>query len=362
MVTVSSQSLSSKWKLLGKQTWASIAGTWASNAKQWNINVVEPVSFNESITKKTFLNNPEKINVKPTYIDNRQFVLRIVEQIGFVSQLRKWFYRTPCESLVLSEKPCKNLESQIKEKVSCVDSYSDHGHFSRLFNEHINTNDKHSLNPTLNNSDSFSIKDKQFLYFFENAKERLLIADIFDRRIILSRVFSETLNVANKLCKDILKPHSAYVNITGSVLQKSDAILSDIIISLVDIPTDVPADYEPWRPFVSGDYTYRDALIKCKMSALKTEARLLLSEYKIFVDLPDIQDHAITKIKAEKTWIPFTLEFYRVPEVTITMAGGTDKVVIPYIIDVDPSGFHVELRDSAGNLSAGTISWQALGC
>lgn len=306
MVTVSSQSLSSKWKFLGKQTWASIVGTWASNAKQWNINVVEPVSFNESITKKTFLNNLEKINVKPTY--------------------------------------------------------SDHGYFSRLFNEHMNTNDKHSLNPTLNNSDSFSIKDKQLLHFFENAKERLLITDVFDRKIILSRVFSETFNVANKLYKNILKLHSAYVNITGSVLQKSDAILSDIIISLVDIPTDVPANYVPWQPFVSGDYTYKDALIKCKISALKTESRLLLSEYKIFVDLPDIQDHAITKIKAEKTWIPFTLEFYRVPEVTITMAGGTNKMVIPYIIDVNLSGFHVELRDSAGNLSAGTISWQALGC
>lgn len=362
MEKVSSQSLSSKWKFLGKQTWDSIAGTWASNAKQWSINIVEPVSFNESVTKKTFLNNLEKINVKPTYIDNRQFVLRIVEQVGFVSQLRKWFYRNPCESLILSERPCKILESQINEKVSCVDSYSGHGYFSRFFDEYMNTNDKHSLSPVLNSSEPFTIKDNQFLHFFENAKERLVIADVFDRKMILSRVFSETLNVANKLCKDILKPYSAHVNIAGSILQKSDAILSDIIISLVDIPTDVPADYEPWRPFVSGDYTYKDALIKCKISAPKTESRLLLYEYKIFVDLPDIQDHAITKIKAEKTWIPFTLDFYQVPEVTITMVGGTGKIVIPYIIDVDLSGFYVELRDSAGNLSAGTISWQALGC
>ena len=125
---------------------------------------------------------------------------------------------------------------------------------------------------------------------------------------------------------------------------------------------DIPAGYEPWQPFVSGDYTYKDALLKCRVSAMNTEGRTLLSSYKVFVDLPDIQDHAVTKVGAEKTWIPFELEFYQVPEVTITMTGSTGKVIIPNILEVTLKGFYVELRDTSNVLCAGTISWQALGC
>ena len=178
----------------------------------------------------------------------------------------------------------------------------------------------------------------------------------------MSRNIREQVVFSDSVFKHLESHSKSQVSVHDEILENSRAVISDIIISDNEIDVDIPAGYEPWQPFVSGDYTYKDALLKCRVSAMNTEGRTLLSSYKVFVDLPDIQDHAVTKVEAEKTWIPFELDFYQVPEVTITMTGSTGKVIIPNILEVNLKGFYVELRDTSNVLCAGTISWQALGC
>ena len=308
MVTVEKQPLASKWSKLNSAKWSEAVGTWKINgySSLWVIDVADVITLNESHHKAVTANENIPIHVGSSYADNIKYHIRILERFGIIPKLSKQRYEKFSESVHIADN--SNISAALR----------------------INT-----------------LVD--------------MLEEVSDTRI-MSRNIRERVGVNESVSKHLRSYSKSQVSVRDEILENSRAVISDIIISDNEIDVDIPAGYEPWQPFVSGDYTYKDALLKCRVSAMNTEGRTLLSSYKVFVDLPDIQDHAVTKVEAEKTWIPFELEFYQIPEVTITMTGSTGKVIIPNILEVNLKGFYVELRDTSNVLCAGTISWQALGC
>lgn len=308
MVTVEKQPLASKWSKLNSAKWNEAVGTWRIDgySSLWVINVADVITLNESHRKSITANENIPIHVGSSYADNIKYHIRILERFGIIPKLSKQRYEKFAESVRIADSGNSSVALKINNLLRMLEAVSDTRTMSR------------------------------------NIREQVVFSDSVSKH---------------------LESHSkSQVSVHDEILENSRAVISDIIISDNEIDVDIPAGYEPWQPFVSGDYTYKDALLKCRVSAMNTEGRTLLSSYKVFVDLPDIQDHAVTKVEAEKTWIPFELDFYQVPEVTITMTGSTGKVIIPNILEVNLKGFYVELRDTSNVLCAGTISWQALGC
>lgn len=308
MVTVERQPLASKWGKLGSAKWSEAAGTWNVNgySSLWVVNVSDGIVLSEShhkaITDK--INIP--IHIGSSYTDNIKYRIRVLERFGITPKLSKQRYEKFTDPVRIADSGNSSVALRINTLIDVREAVSDTRTMSRNIREQV--------------------------------------------------AFSDSVS------KHLVSHSKSQVSVHDEILENSRAVISDIIISDNEIDVDIPAGYEPWQPFVSGDYTYKDALLKCRVSAMNTEGRTLLSSYKVFVDLPDIQDHAVTKVKAEKTWVPFELEFYQIPEVTITMTGSTGKVIIPNILEVNLKGFYVELRDTSNVLCAGTISWQALGC
>lgn len=142
---------------------------------------------------------------------------------------------------------------------------------------------------------------------------------------------------------------------------RANAVIADIIISTEDIDTTKPIGYSDWIPFVGGDYTYKDALIRTIMTHNGLDGRPLLTNLVIYADLPNIQDHGTLAIGAEETWIQFAIKFYEPPDVTVTTIAST-AVAVPNVTRVTRDGFAVVLRDTSSELVAGTISWTAAGC
>lgn len=308
MITVEKQPLASKWSKLNSAKWNEAVGTWRIDgySSLWVINVADVITLNESHRKSITTNENIPIHVGSSYTDNIKYHIRILERFSIMPKLSKQRYEKFAESVRIADSSNTSVALKINTLLRMLEAVSDLRTMSR------------------------------------NIREQVVFSDSFSKH---------------------LGSHSkSLVSVHDELLENSRAVISDIIISDKEIDVDIPAGYEPWQPFVSGDYTYKDALLKCGVSAMNTEGRTLLSSYKVFVDLPDIQDHAVTKVEAEKTWIPFELEFYQIPEVTITMTGSTGKVIIPNILEVTLKGFYVELRDTSNVLCAGTISWQALGC
>lgn len=308
MVTVEKQPLASKWSKLNSAKWSEAVGTWRINgySSLWVIDVADAITLSESHHKAVTANENTPIHVGSSYADNIKYHIRILERFGIIPKLSKQRYEKFTEAVCIAGSSNSSVALKINNLLRMLEAVSDTRTMSR------------------------------------NIREQVAFTDSVSKHI---------------------ESHSkSQVSVHDEILENSRAVISDIIISDNEIDVDIPAGYEPWQPFVSGDYTYKDALLKCRVSAMNTEGRTLLSSYKVFVDLPDIQDHAVTKVEAEKTWIPFELEFYQIPEVTITMTGSTGKVIIPNILEVTLKGFYVELRDTSNVLCAGTISWQALGC
>lgn len=308
MVTVEKQPLASKWSKLNSAKWSEAVGTWRINgySSLWVIDVADVITLNESHHKAVAANENIPIHVGSSYADNIKYRIMILERFGIIPKLSKQRYEKFTESVGIADSGNSSVALRINTLIDVRETVSDTRTMSRNIRERVGVNESVS--------------------------------------------------------KHLRSYSKSQVSVHGEILENSRAVISDIIISDTEIDVDIPAGYEPWQPFVSGDYTYKDALLKCRVSAMNTEGRTLLSSYKVFVDLPDIQDHAVTKVEAEKTWIPFELEFYQIPEVTITMTGSTGKVIIPNILEVTLKGFYVELRDTSNVLCAGTISWQALGC
>lgn len=308
MVTVERQPLASKWGKLDSAKWSEAAGTWKVNgySSLWVVNVSDGIALSESHHKAITDNINIPIHIGSSYADNIRYHIRVLERFSITPKLSKQRYEKFTDPVRIADSGNSSVALRINTLIDVREAVSDTRTMSRNIREQV--------------------------------------------------AFSDSVS------KHLVSHGKSQVSVHDEILENSRAVISDIIISDTEIDVDIPAGYEPWQPFVSGDYTYKDALLKCRVSAMNTEGRTLLSSYKVFVDLPDIQDHAVTKVEAEKTWIPFELEFYQIPEVTITMTGSTGKVIIPNILEVNLKGFYVELRDTSNVLCAGTISWQALGC
>ena len=362
MVEITTRPLQSKWKNLTANKWKGASGTWKLNgyATEYVISVTESFGLADARNMTTSLVCPESLHVASTYWDNISYMMRVLERITVAEVNSNDLCINNKESLTIEDRLLprlfiKALSDEVTFKELCSKNK-----LSRLYDA-VAIADKKDVHPNIVSKDSFSIQEHRTI----NAKllmlELLKVADKYTDKRVMYRWFYETAKITDKRYLNLTKLEKQQFKVICELMENSNAVISDIVISTSDIITDVPAGYGAWKPFVSGDYTYKDALIKAVLQSFTLDYNALLSEYKVFVDLPDIQDHAVTNVPAEKTYIPFNLEFYQIPEVTITATGST-KVLIPHIVEVTLEGFYVELRDANNNLTAGKISWQALGC
>jgi hypothetical protein len=362
MVEVTSRPLNSKWKFLTKQKWVNAAGTWKQNGYQteYIISATEELGISDIRHVNINIINQEALHIASTYWDNIKYLMRVLERFEITEGLSKHYKHDylgniKIENILSAVHKCKT----IMENISIKSSFTKHK-ISQL-KDSISISDIVKLLPLLHIYNSLSIQGRHSITQSLVLKDILGITERYADTKTLSRLFDEAIAVLDTHCDSLSKIEQEQLNVLIERIRNSNSVIGDIVISANDIADDVPAGYEAWRPFVSGDYTYKDALIKCVLSVTTLDYNALLTNYTVYVDLPDLQDHDVTSIPAEKTFVPFSLDFYQVPDVTITMTGST-QVVIPHIVEVTLEGFYVELRNMDNELVAGKISWQALGC
>lgn len=194
--------------------------------------------------------------------------------------------------------------------------------------------------------------------------EGVCIGDIMSKEAQFRRLFVKNMYIREEPLRKIKPQHSCNVNIKDLRVHNSNAVVSDIIIGNNQIPTDAPAGYSDWAQFVSGDYTYKDALVKMEVKSEENATVVEIPEYKVVVDLPDIVDKGIFRIDEPiEKFIPFNVEFYQPPNVAITAVStdGFDDFYMPVYTTGRTDGFFVKLVGSDKQLKVGMISWQAVG-
>lgn len=195
-------------------------------------------------------------------------------------------------------------------------------------------------------------------------EEPVCVTDDMLRIAQFHRLFAKNTYVRTSLRNKVKRHHDCNVVVNDKRVHNSNAVISDIIVNNKDIPVDSPAGYSKWIPFISGDYTYKDALMKCEVKSEENATVVEIPEYKVFVDLPDIIDKGTVRLdEAREKFVPFNIEFYQEPTVTITAMSvdSSDSFFVPVCSAGRLDGFFVKLVGVDGKLKTGMISWQAVG-
>lgn len=209
-------------------------------------------------------------------------------------------------------------------------------------------------------------------YITKGVPQDINFAENLSKTSIWNRLYSEHLNLVERLGKDYLLQQDRIINIIEQYIRNANAVISDIefrneeldINSFIDI-TQSPTGYSPFRDFISGDYTYKEALIKVILNSDITADRPYIEEWTMNIDVPDVTDRgtAHTTEHNQPLWVPFNKKFHVPPEVVITLKTAENvsgELPVPAIYGITEVGFYLILKAGA-DYYEGNVTWTATG-
>ena len=272
------------------------------------------------------------------------------------------YFLTATDSISLSDRRGNACVKQEKVPVSVSEACAKSAAFKRVLREHLQIYVRTYRDSAVKAIQLLSIKDNRSVDVNQLIRRSVTFAEKLRKTNIYQRMLQELITTAETSKRQAAITNSSSFSIGDDILHHSNAVISDIIIGTEPVKADIPPGYIDFVRFLPGDYTYTKALVKLTLEADMTADRPMVDRWAYNVDLPDIVKRGNVTLTAKNTNIKFDSRFYQIPEVTITMKSASGSVPIPNITAVTRDDFNVELRNSAGELVAGTISWQAIGC
>lgn len=383
---------------------------------------------------QTLCNISESVNVMETYWDNIFYILRVLENIGFNERLLKLLWLPIKERFAISfknysnnvalkrqdvillgdsinkrglilwtdnisaddSKVIKSLEIELddyiylldkmlgqidalfKDTVTIAEEYSKIAKYSKDVDETFLFNEEQFKQILKINLERISVTDFLRNRFTQLKKEEIGIIDIYVKKFIASKLFSEKCIVSEFQTKNIGLVNQEAIAVYDALIRAANGVLSNIAIS--DEPIDLnafkqvinlPSGYSPFMNFKVGEYEYQDALIRLVMEASVKQSQPTVSSVVLHVDIPDTDDRGVVEITSTTgpTKVYFNKHYYNPPEVNVTLKAGntSNGVLVPNIVSTDQEDdagryFEVELwNESWSQRKTGTISWFSKG-
>lgn len=285
-------------------------------------------------------------------LGSREFSMPVEEQFGITDKMRKTFGKRPMQTLSVGE-AMKRTNA-----------------FRRNILEPIVIQEICSKRPTKPFSDSFGIVDFGYRNFSKIPKEGIAVGESMMRTAQFNKAFFETVGVAEKLGKSYTLRKSEVLALIEEWRRKGGAIISAVVIEseAMDLASfrnyldlGVVPGYAPFKPFIPGDYTYKDALFKIVMQS-NTNDRARVDGLRVDIDVPDVIDRGTATITdaAAGVTVIFDREFLEEPEITVTLRGSA-TVGIPRVTTKSKTQFTLHLLNNSGGFTTGTVGWTAQG-
>lgn len=203
--------------------------------------------------------------------------------------------------------------------------------------------------------------------------EAAAVSEVFGRTVAYRLALAEGLGAADALSKVARLGVNEALDLYDEYLRKSNAVISDMITDAGDITeSDLLAMVEnghapgfgQFKSFIPGDYDVQRALFRVVLQS-NTSDRARLNQMSVQADVPDVFDRGTVEISAAQAATGVRVEFSRVfhivPEITLTLRGGT-VVALPDVVSSDEKGFVVVLKNPVtGERVAGRVTWAAHG-
>ena len=280
------------------------------------------------------------------------------------------------ETLAMRDSIRSNIWITKKERMEIDDAFQHAWKAYLAFFESIHTEEKSFRVFVKKEAEVVRVLDTENKSFQKNIDELWQTKDEFRRKTAIKRVIQELISIGEELKKRYDIYAAEHVDIFSAYVRASNAIIEAIQISnkALDVATfqqimNKPPTCEEFTDFNVGDYEYEKALMRLQIISNATHSQPLLYDVAAHVDIDDTNDKGQVQITDTTAAIKvyFNKFYYNAPEVQATINGGTgDAIIIPFILTTDGKDekgryFEIEIRDTAGNRTIGTVSWAAKG-
>lgn len=310
----------------------------------------------------------EAFGIAEDYVDYIGFIIRAFETLHVGEKLGKGVTFPLPDSFSVSDGLAKNTTMQKAESLTISDL------LAKVFNlvkaETFDTKDNLAKVSTLNKAESVQIVEKIKKKSTLQKVEAFAIADALGRAVRYKRALADGFSISDAIKKSSTISKKEAIKIFDEYVRRADATLSDMLLANGDmlmadfqalVSKGAPPGFGQFQEFIHGEYEYQQALFRAIVKAADS-TQLSLSDFKLEVDVPDVFDRGVATISNPLNGIDivFARTFHVVPELVISMSGGT-VIARPEISNKSLTGFTVHLIDSEGNKVAGTITWSAHG-
>lgn len=262
------------------------------------------------------------------------------------------------------------------EQLSILDTSLRSAAFERTWDESAQLGDGENNHVTADKFEGVQMTDSRSTDIYQPKEEAVGMADRQTHRARTLRTFDEKANVGEHMRRDLGGRYSEAVALDDRFLRALDGVIEVIALrkggmtaedfqKLVNQPT----GYEPFIPYIVGEYEYQKALVRLAVTPGSLGAEPAVYNVVVHVDIDDTVDRGTVKITdtSAATTVHFSKHYYTRPEVTVTLRGGStaDGIITPNVteIDKDDDGYYfkVELLKSDGTRAKGTVTWQSVG-
>lgn len=331
--------------------------------------------FMDSLRKASQLNKGEALAV----IENKRQAIEhgLYDGLHIMDEWRSGMQKLACEQVKALAHIAKHAVSAQFDGFHVQESYKKIWQTLQAFREELKTLDKVYRNIYAVRDDRITIADKRLLKLERTLRESIDTTDeSFNRNVDFVRGFEDLARIGDGLTRDIGKNpaedialYDAFVRASNGYIESVQAVSSfreaDDFLAM----SDTPPLYEQFTDFNVGDYEYEKALLRLRVVSKATQAQPLLYDVSPHVDIDDTDDKGQLEIKdttaAMKVY--YNKHYYNAPEVNAMVKGGTGTTTpVPNILTTDGQDnkgryFEIELLNSYGNRTTGTVSWVAKG-
>ena len=299
--------------------------------------------------------------------------LTVTEDVIGVAELaRREPKKVVKETLAVTDVARRKIVKKILVTLSISETYVDNISFVLRAFESLTVSESTGRNVRLPFSESFGVVESgDSRNVTLGVTEAIAVSETFGRAVAYRLALQESVGVADAIGKSMRIAKEEALSIYDEYLRRSNAVISDMITDTGDITVEdlmlmVENGHSPgytgFKPFIPGDYEFQKALFRVVLTS-SSEDRPRLGAMGVTVDVPDVFDRgsaAVTDAQAG-IYVKFARPFHIVPDITLTLKGGT-VVAIPDVISSDEFGFTAVLKNpSTDSHVTGSFTWAAHG-
>lgn len=335
------------------------------------------IGVSENVNKRAVRKNLlEVMGVSETYWDKIGYVMNFIESLQLLDQTKHDVAKVGKDRFSIHEMHAVSAGKKIVETVIIAEILLREFKAYRQYDEDLSLTDIIKQVFSKWEWEELSVDEDYTRKLTQSLQELFTMAEAATHKSVVKRSTDEVVEILDGYAGSYADYQNEEIQLAEAFLRACQGVLADMGIYHGGITLDdfkriikQPSGYEPFIPYVVGDYEYEKALVRLLVKAGSMGSQPAVYDAVINVDIDDTVDRGTVDITdtSAATKVYFNKHYYTKPEVAVTLQGGNtvNGVITPNIVAIssDDDGYYftVELLRSDGTRVPGRITWNSVG-